>query len=542
MKVPLFCAIRPRLASSLGAIVLAAALSGSFVLPATAQVTLEAQAIAQSSAQNDDVAAYYRARDFAPIWTAAGPEAADRRSALLTAIDFAPLHGLPASRYDANALMAQMGAARTAKERGVLDVALTRIYLRLARDLQTGMLTPSKVVPEIIREVPLRDVSQYLDGILSADPLAFVHSLPPHNAEYVRLMKAKFQMERLMQAGGYGPTVPATQTMKPGQSGRAVIALRDRLMAMGYLKVSFTSTYDASIEAAVRQYQSDMGMNIDGVVGPATLGMINTSVEDRLKSVIVAMERERWLNRPRGDRHVLVNLADFSAKIVDFDRVTFETRAVIGADKVGRRSPEFSDVMEFMIINPTWHVPRSIVVKEYLPQLQQNPNAAAQLNVIDRNGQVVPRGAVDWRQFNARNFPFEMKQPPSNSNALGLVKFMFPNANNIYLHDTPSKSLFARDSRAFSHGCIRLQDPFDFAYALLAPQMKDPKSFFQAKLASGKETQVNLETPIQVHLIYRTAVTTPKGEIGFRDDVYGRDRAIWEALAAEGVTLAPVRG
>ena len=332
------------------------------------------------------------------------------------------------------------------------------------------------------------------------------------------------------------------QTMKPGQSGRAVIALRDRLTAMGYLKGSFTSTYDADIEAAVRAYQSDMSMNVDGVVGPATLGMINTSVEDRLKSVIVAMERERWLNRPRGDRHVLVNLADFSAKIVDFDRVTFETRAVIGANSTGRRSPEFSDVMEFMIINPTWHVPRSIVVKEYLPQLQQNPYAAAQLNVIDRNGTVVPRGAIDWRQFNARTFPFEMKQPPSNSNALGLVKFMFPNANNIYLHDTPSKSLFARDSRAFSHGCIRLQDPFDFAYALLAPQMSDPKSFFQAKLASGRETQVNLETPIQVHLIYRTAVTTAKGGVSFRDDVYGRDRAIWDALAAEGVTLAPVRG
>ncbi|KAA2317473.1 murein L,D-transpeptidase [Pseudooceanicola sediminis] len=522
--------------------VLAAALSTGTVQPATAQVTLQAQAIAESASGSDEIAAYYRARDFAPIWTEAGEAAAARRSALLTAIDFAPLHGLPASRYDVDALLAQMGAARTAHDRGVLDVALTRIYLRLARDLQTGMLTPAKVVPEIIREVPLRDASQYLDGILSADPVAFVHTLPPHNGEYVRLMKAKFQMERLMQAGGYGATVPATQTMKPGQSGRAVIALRDRLTAMGYLKGSFTSTYDADIEAAVRAYQSDMSMNVDGVVGPATLGMINTSVEDRLKSVIVAMERERWLNRPRGDRHVLVNLADFSAKIVDFDRVTFETRAVIGANSTGRRSPEFSDVMEFMIINPTWHVPRSIVVKEYLPQLQQNPYAAAQLNVIDRNGTVVPRGAIDWRQFNARTFPFEMKQPPSNSNALGLVKFMFPNANNIYLHDTPSKSLFARDSRAFSHGCIRLQDPFDFAYALLAPQMSDPKSFFQAKLASGRETQVNLETPIQVHLIYRTAVTTAKGGVSFRDDVYGRDRAIWDALAAEGVTLAPVRG
>ncbi len=180
-----------------------------------------------------------------------------------------------------------------------------------------------------------------------------------------------------------------------------------------------------------------------------------------------------------------MNLTDFTARIVDDGKVTFETRSVVGATKSDQRSPEFSDVMEFMVINPTWNVPRSITVKEYLPMLQKNPNAAGHLRIIDSSGQVVNRGAVDFTQYTANTFPFAMKQPPSDGNALGLVKFMFPNKYNIYLHDTPSKSLFGREVRAFSHGCIRLADPFDFAYALLSRQTKDPEALFKSKLATG---------------------------------------------------------
>jgi murein L,D-transpeptidase YcbB/YkuD len=162
--------------------------------------------------------------------------------------------------------------------------------------------------------------------------------------------------------------------------------------------------------------------------------------------------------------------------------------------------------------------------------------------LIDRRGRAVNRAAIDFTQFNAYNFPFEMKQPPSRGNALGLVKFMFPNPYNVYLHDTPSKSLFNREVRAFSHGCIRLGDPFDFAYALLADQTDDPVAFFKAKLATGRETQVNLEHPLPVHIIYRTAMTDPRGRMQYRRDVYGRDAAIFRALEAAGVALHPVRG
>jgi murein L,D-transpeptidase YcbB/YkuD len=198
--------------------------------------------------------------------------------------------------------------------------------------------------------------------------------------------------------------------------------------------------------------------------------------------------------------------------------------------------------MEFMVVNPTWNVPRSITVKEYLPMLQKNPNAAGHLRIVDRQGRLIDRGAVDFTQFTASNFPFSMSQAPSDGNALGLVKFMFPNQWNIYLHDTPHKPLFEKEVRAFSHGCIRLGRPFDLAYTLLARQTNDPQGLFQSHLATRKETTVSLDQPVPVHLVYFTAWPNAGGRIDYRRDVYGRDAAIFEAMRAAGVVLPSVRG
>jgi murein L,D-transpeptidase YcbB/YkuD len=297
-----------------------------------------------------------------------------------------------------------------------------------------------------------------------------------------------------------------------------------------------------ALQKAVQSFQLSHGLEGDGVAGSTTIDEVNQPVAARLQSVIVAMERERWLPAQRGKRHVLVNLADFHAQLVDDGLVTFRTRSVIGKNQSDRRSPEFSDVMELMVINPNWYVPRSIVVKEYLPQLQRNPNAVSHINITDRQGRIVNRSTMDFSQFTRRNFPFAMTQPPSNTNALGLVKFLFPNKYNIYLHDTPSKSLFSKEKRDFSHGCIRLQDPFDFAYALLSRQSDDPVGMFQKILKSGKNTKIYLEQPIPVHLIYRTAFTSMQGGLEFRRDVYGRDAKIWKALAQAGVELPVVQG
>jgi len=526
--------------------VFAATLAGSVAISALvpsiaqAQVTAFRQAVAEAVVSDEDLAEFYRAREFAPVWSGTDQMTQNRRNALLAAFAGAGNHGLPAARYDANAIMARLRAAETPAEQGAMDVELSRLFMRYASDVQTGVLTPGRVDSNIKREVPLRDRIETIDAFLSANPDAFLRDLPPSSPEYVRLMRVKMRLERLLAAGGYGTTVPAT--LAQGASGDAVVTLRNRLILMGFLERTATQTYDLALARAVERFQEAHGLAVDGTVGDSTLRALNVPVEERLQSIIVAMERERWTNQDRGDRHIWVNLTDFSAAIVDNDIVTFKTRSVISATDSHKQSPEFSDEMEFMVINPSWYVPRSIATREYLPQLQRNSGAVSHLEIRDSNGRVVNRNNVNFANYNARTFPFSMRQPPSTQNALGLVKFMFPNQYNIYLHDTPAKSLFGHNTRAYSHGCIRLNDPFDFAYALLAAQESDPEAFFQSRLRTGAESRVNLETHVPVHIVYRTAFTDVTGTPQFRRDIYGRDGRIWTALEQEGVALRAAQG
>mgnify|MGYP001799925134 FL=1 len=531
--------------SILRSVAVLALVASSVLAPAKSdavQITEFQQAVAESVSGDDQIAAFYRERGFAPIWT--GDSAADlqRRTALVEALSLAKHHGLPTSTYNADLLLARMASVRSGFERGQLEVQLTELFLNFARDLQTGVIdTPQRVHREIVRKIPLRNTSFYLTGLMSDTPSAFIASLAPQSHEYARLMKSKMRLEHTIANGGWGAQVPSRK-LEPGANGTAVVALRDRLIAMGYLSPTVTAQYDAAITEAVSAFQDAHGLTVDGVAGAGTIAQINVSPQDRLKSVIVAMERERWINRPEGlgDRHILVNLTDFKARIFDDGKLTFETRSVIGHQELERQTPEFSDEMDHMVINPSWYVPRSIIVREYLPKLRANPGAVSHLEITDNRGRVVSRNR-SFAGYTDKSFPFAMRQKPGPRNALGTVKFMFPNKYNIYLHDTPAKSLFSREVRTFSHGCVRLNDPHDFAYALLAKQTDDPVGFFQRHLRTGAEKRVNLEQPVPVHLIYRTAFTTAKGEVQFRRDIYDRDRGIWNALSAAGVEIGGIQ-
>ncbi|WP_286196815.1 L,D-transpeptidase family protein [Tropicibacter sp. R15_0] len=501
------------------------------------QVTAYKQAVAEQLGDDEQMAAFYRARGFEPIWTSDAPEDRARRLALIEAFSMADDHGLPVSRYNKDMLMAKLAQVQTGRERGLLEVELSQIYLRFARDLQSGMLVPARIDSGIKRKLPHRDGQMLLQRLVDEDPRAVLRSLAPNSPEYARLMRAKLKLEHRIAHGGWGPVVPSG-SLKPGQSGGSVVALRNRLTKMGYMRRSLSSRYDDALQAAVQEFQEDHGLKADGVAGSGTMRQINTSPEQRLKSIMVAMERERWINLPEGlgKRHVKVNLVNYHAQIFDDNKLTYETKSVIGHQDLDRRTPEFSDVMEHMVINPSWYVPRSIIVNEYLPLLRGNPGAVGHLEIIDARGRVVSRGH-GFAKYSARTFPFSMRQPPGPRNALGSVKFMFPNKYNIYLHDTPSQHLFAREVRTFSHGCIRLDDPHDFAYALLAKQHDDPVNYFKRILNSRQETHVDLEVDVPVHLIYRTAFTKAKGQMNYRPDVYGRDAKIWNALVNAGVNL-----
>lgn len=509
--------------------------------PARAHVTPFMLAVAEAAAEDADVAAFYKANGYEPLWTGNGSKDKKRRAALLKALRNAGDHALPAGTYDTELLQANLRQIKSQRDLGRVEVEMSRIFLKYARDLQTGILTPRQVDRGIVREVPLRDRTQLLAAFSKSSPAGFLRALAPKAPEYTRLLKARLMLEKQMAKGGWGPVVPA-KSLKPGESGGAVVALRNRMIAMGYMKRSASQTYDAALQKAIQRFQSNNGLFTDGIAGPGTMTEINKQIEDRLPSVLVAIERERWMNIPRGKRHIWVNITDFSATIVDDDRVTFRTRSVVGKNAPDRQTPEFSDVMEHMVINPNWYVPRSIAVKEYLPRMIASGGGAVNhLQLLDNRGRVVSRGAVDFSKYTPRSFPYNLRQPPSRGNALGLVKFMFPNPYNIYLHDTPAKELFTREKRDFSHGCVRLNDPFDFAYELLSRQESDPVGFFQSRVKSGENTKVLLKEPVPVHLVYRTAFTDAKGRLSFRRDVYGRDAKIYNALIKAGVALGPVR-
>lgn len=512
--------------------------------PADAQVTAFKQAVAEAAARDADIAAFYREAGYAPIWTGNDGDDRKRLREFMSAVDLADEHGLPAGRYSPQTIEAALRSVRTERDRGRVEVELSRMFVQYARDIQTGVLVPSSIDEDIKREVPLRSRSGLLRAFSKSSPKAFLRALPPQSQEYARLMKEKMRFERLLGQGGWGEIVRAGRTLRPGDAGNDVIALRNRLIRMGYLPRTATASYDGAMLEAVQRFQIDHGLTTDGVAGPGTLEAINMQVEDRLGQIIVAMERERWINRPDGlgKRHIWVNLTDFRAKIIDDGKVTFSTKAVVGERLLDKRTPEFSDVMEYMELNPDWTVPRSILGRDYLPRLQEDPYAARYLQLIDARGRVVNRDEIDFTQYTERNFPFTVRQPPGDLNALGLVKFMFPNPHAIYLHDTPAKNLFQREVRAYSSGCIRLNEPFDFAYALLARQMSNPKQVFDAELSTGRQSRINLAEPVPVHLVYRTAFTTAKGGVEFRRDFYGRDAKVWAGLRNAGVALRAVRG
>ncbi len=493
------------------------------------QTSVFRQALAESVASSTQISAFYRDTQYAPLWT--GADHAPRRAALLSALARAAEHGLPAARYDLPGLIAAFEAVESERERAQLEARVTKTFLSYARDITSGVLDPAQVDRNIVRALPRPDPEALLHEFAQAEPVAFIRALAPKAPEYARLFAARQDLERVIAQGGWGAPVPEAR-FTPGTSGEAVIALRNRLIAMGYLARSATASYDSALQAAVLQFQITHGIEADGIAGQATIRALNVPPEERLKSVIVAMERERWLNIPRGDRHIWVNLTDFTSQIVDNDQVTFETVSVVGAQADDRQTPEFSDRMSYLELNPDWTLPRSILARSYWGALASG--GARHLQIVDARGRVVPRDQVNFSRYTPANFPFNVRQPPGPSNALGEVKFMFPNPYAIYLHDTPERHLFRTTVRTHSSGCIRLNDPRDFAYELLSRQSDDPQGLYHSVLRTGQQTRIYLEAPVPVHLVYRTAFTDVRGALNFRNDMYGRDGRIYDALVRAG--------
>ncbi|MEO0761417.1 MAG: L,D-transpeptidase family protein, partial [Pseudomonadota bacterium] len=498
--------------------------------------------------------AFYRERSFAPVWSkGAGVFAPTRARALQEAVRASADHALPMRRFRPDDLAAALDRPWDAEA----ELLFTTVYLDYARAVNSGALEPRKL-DRMIRVRPVRPEPAVLLGNLvrAVDVGAHLAGLMPKDPAYGTLVA---RLAELRAAAGrpdaWGPRLSKGATLREGDRGSRVAMLRARLEAMGDLpaapavpggEAALVATagevvapavaaerFDAGLAEAVRRFQARHGLNEDGVVGPATREALNTGPAERARQVAVNLERIRW-NHTRlvGDR-IQVNLPDFRVDVIEDGAVAFTSRTVIG--KYRHQTVEFSDTMEHMVVNPTWHVPMSIARNEILPKLRENPYYLEERN-MSLVGAEDP-ALIDWTTVNAADFPGRIRQAPGPGNALGRVKFMFPNDYAIYLHDTPQRGLFRRDNRAYSHGCVRVEKPLELAYALLSGQVDDPERSFRRWRNTGREIYVVLDQPRPVHLIYRTAFDTAEGLPAYRRDVYRRDALVAEALEKAGAEL-----
>ena len=367
------------------------------------------------------------------------------------------------------------------------------------------------------------------------NPVSFFKQIQPQVNDYVLLVREKRYLERTKKMGGWGERIKAS-ILIPGDQGEEVVKLRNRLIRMGLMQKSYSPFYDNKLKRSVRKFQMLHGLSQDGIAGEITLNEINKPIKDRLMLIVASLERRRWLNRNYEQKYLIVNIPEFKLRIVEKGKTIYQSKVVVGQNRPNTRTPEFSNKLQFMIINPSWYVPKSIILEEYLPEIRKNINAASELFFTDKQGNFVAREDINFEALIDENFPYGMKQPPSKDNALGAVKFMLPNIHNIYLHDTPHKNLFSEEVRAFSHGCVRVHQPFELASELLSANFSNPEKVFNNLLKNEVEFKLDLKEDIPVHITYSTVWSDNSEEVNYRRDIYGRDAEIYKSLQELGLS------
>jgi murein L,D-transpeptidase YcbB/YkuD len=484
---------------------------------------------------------FYESRGFNPAWRveADGP-GRDLRE-LLTSIGSARSHGLDPEDYHRAAvaeILARPAEALDDLARADLDLLATDAFLVLGSHLLHGRVNPETIDPEWLANRR----STMMDSVLTAAlrdrrVRSSLRDLAPGQPRYRRMMEVASRLRVVARDGGW-PEVPAGPKLEIDSVGPRVVALRARLVASGdapVVSASDPSIFDETLADAVRRFQLRHGLDADGVVGAATMAALNVPAQERLRALELNMERWRWLPEDLGERHVEVNIAAFQLQVVERGHVVQSHRVVVGRQY--RQTPMFTGAMTYLVFSPYWHVPPSIAAIDKLPVVREDPGylRAQHMVVLDRatNEEVDP-ARVDWASITGRelNLRYRLRQDPGPWNALGGVKFMFPNRHNVYLHDTPSRELFNRTARSFSSGCIRVEDPLALAEYVLGDPVRWSRDAIREAAARTGEQTVRLDRPIPVHLLYWTAWAAQDGTVHFRDDLYGRDAVVEKALTA----------
>lgn len=477
---------------------------------------------------------FYQQRGFAPAWDEQGIEQ------LFEALSAGVAQGFQPEDFhlaDLEGLNSRIQSGEPSA-RALFDVLATDAAVKLIHHLVFGKVDPARLDDDwnfskpVIEQDPAAVLNQYLGG---EGFRALIERIDIDNAQYQMLVDALGQYKSMAQRGGW-PMVPSETVLKPGMMDAAVVEVRKRLKAEGVLTAEPQTTTDPAVDPSwvyddrlvqdVIRFQTRHGLEADGVIGGKTFASLNQPVEDRVNKIRLSLERGRWLMRDVEDEFVLVNIAGARTYLVKSDGTFWTTRSITGSEY--RKTPVFRDEIQYMEFNPTWTVPASIFRKDKLSRIRQDPGYLGRNNYVVRtkSGQTVSAGSVNW---NAKNPGVTLVQQPGPNNALGLVKFMFPNKYAVYLHDTNDRSLFDRNERNLSSGCVRLEYPFEFANLLMEADPDWSQEKMQAILDSKRTTRVDLPKPMPVLLTYWTA-WVEDGQVHFREDPYQRDAAILAAL------------
>ncbi len=455
------------------------------------------------------IEAFYARRGYAPLWVANGAKTI-RAQAVLARLKKAELDGLDPTDYPIPDFRVAAGRPDALAE---AELRLNTSVLAYARHAQTGRVHHSRISADIDYHLATTEPGEVLARMASAtDPGYALGSYnPPHEgfrALRAKLVELRARRFELMNLGG--------PTLRLGMRDARVPGLRERL---GLARATDNTAYDKMLAEAVKNFQREHGLSPTGQVNSATVEALKVRRSDREAEIIRGnMERWRWLPRDLGKAYVIVNIPDYSLQVVRDGVAIWQTKIVVG--KPSMPTPLISEQMKFITVNPTWNVPPSIVQNEYLPALRQNPMALARIGLrVEHN----------------RDGTIHVFQPPGERNALGRIRFNFPNKFLVYQHDTPHKHLFAHGKRADSHGCIRVQDPLKYAEVLLS--IARPQDGYTAerlhRMFGKNEQAITLPTPIPVHLTYQTVFVDPSGKLQVREDVYGRDAPTVAALKGD---------
>lgn len=437
-------------------------------------------------------------------------------------------------------------AKRNALEKEI-DVALSGTYFNWASDFYRGTVNPREV-KTISWQVKRNKIKLHkaLQTILQERESTYpYYEFEPLHPEYNALKKALADYRALQRNGGW-PTLPANMKLKPGSASPAVTALRQRLLGgnseptatpvQPVADNSATPTivgaapvYEGELVEVVKAFQTQNGLKPDGVVGGETLRLLNVPLADRIDQIMLNMERWRWIPKRFEPDYLLVNIPDYKLHVVEDNKEVFDMKVIVG--KALNATPVFSDKLEYVVLAPYWNVPMSIIQKELAPKLVSNPNYLDHLDMEVVKGygdKAVPvdPGAIDWSNVNGKTFKYTVRRRPGPKNDLGDVKFIFPNSDDIYLHDTPHDELFNQTKRGFSHGCVRVEEPIKLAEYLLRNKPGWDRQTILDTIQVRQEKYVTLDEKLPVYLVYFTAWVDEAGNVHFRDDIYGHDKAL----------------